>query len=144
MTQMHLAKDSGCLCGSGKIYGECCQPFHLGQAWPATAEQLMRSRYVAYALMLEDYLQTTWAKSTRLGSLDLEPNLVWTQLEIVDTQAGMPFDETGKVHFIAHYQVKQGNQVLESGKMEEISRFERDAAHHWVYLDGKVKDGVVK
>lgn len=138
MSQMRLKKAAACPCGSAKTYGECCQPFHLSQAWPATAEQLMRSRYVAYALMMKDYLQKTWAKSTRQGVLDLEPNLFWTQLEIVDTQAGMPFDETGKVHFIAHYQVKQDKQVLETGKMEELSRFERDADHHWVYVDGEV------
>ncbi|MPQ75763.1 YchJ family protein [Hydrogenovibrio sp. JE_KL2] len=129
-----------CLCGSGQLYENCCQPYHLSQSWPATAEQLMRSRYVAYALGLTDYLQNTWAKSTRLGSLDLESNLVWTGLEIVATQQGMPFDATGKVHFKAHYQVKDhSGKVLESGVMEEVSDFVRDDAHHWVYLDGAVK-----
>lgn len=139
MTKMHLEKNSTCLCGSGKPYGDCCQPFHLHQSWPATAEQLMRSRYVAYALMMEDYLQATWAKSTRQGALNLESDLQWTQLEIVDTQQGMPFVQTGTVHFIAHYQLHKDGKVVDSGQMEEISRFERDAQHHWVYLDGEVK-----
>ncbi|WP_024850879.1 YchJ family protein [Hydrogenovibrio kuenenii] len=128
-----------CPCGSGLNYADCCQPYHLYQTWPATAEQLMRSRFVAFALGLESYLQTTWAKSTRLGSLDLEDNLVWNRLEIIATEQGMPFDDTGKVHFKAHYQLKEGGKVLESGVMEEVSQFIRDENQHWVYLTGDVK-----
>ena len=36
--------DEACVCESGKAYKDCCQPFHAGQAWPSTPEQLMRSR----------------------------------------------------------------------------------------------------
>ncbi len=36
--------DEPCVCESGKAYKDCCQPFHAGQAWPDTPEQLMRSR----------------------------------------------------------------------------------------------------
>jgi hypothetical protein len=36
--------DEPCVCESGKAYKDCCQPFHTGQAWPGTPEQLMRSR----------------------------------------------------------------------------------------------------
>lgn len=128
-----------CPCGSGLDYVDCCQSYHLYQTWPATAEQLMRSRFSAYALGLETYLQNTWAKSTRLGSFDLETNLVWNRLEIVATEQGMPFDDVGKVHFKAHYQLKQDDKVLESGVMEEVSQFIRDENHHWVYLTGEVK-----
>ncbi len=38
-----------CPCHSGKMYEECCAPYHLGQATPPTPLALMRSRYCAYA-----------------------------------------------------------------------------------------------
>lgn len=47
-----------CPCHSGKLYAECCQPFHLGEK-PGTALQLMRSRYSAYAQQLADYIMET-------------------------------------------------------------------------------------
>lgn len=128
-----------CPCGSGLNYSECCQPFHLYDRWPSTVEQLMRSRFSAFALGLEEYLQATWAKSTRLGSLDLDENLLWTRLEIISTEQGMPFDQVGKVHFKAYYQLKEGGKVLDSGVMEEVSLFERDESQHWVYVTGEVK-----
>ncbi len=37
--------ETGCPCGSGKGYGECCGRFHAGEAAAPTAEALMRSRY---------------------------------------------------------------------------------------------------
>lgn len=36
-----------CPCGLGLKYQGCCQPFHDGETFPQTAEQLMRSRYVS-------------------------------------------------------------------------------------------------
>ncbi len=47
-----------CACCSGKLYTECCQPYHLGLDAP-TALALMRSRYCAYALNLPDYIIAT-------------------------------------------------------------------------------------
>lgn len=47
-----------CPCFSGKLYADCCQPFHSGE-WPGTALQLMRSRYSAYALQIAGYIMET-------------------------------------------------------------------------------------
>ncbi|MET0935854.1 MAG: YchJ family metal-binding protein, partial [Luteibacter sp.] len=44
-----------CPCGSGGSYSSCCGRWHAGEAAPS-AEALMRSRYSAYVLELEDYL----------------------------------------------------------------------------------------
>jgi len=52
-----------CICGSGRVFGKCCQPFLTYQAKPKTAKQLMRSRYAAYAIGDEkgrEYLVRTW------------------------------------------------------------------------------------
>jgi SEC-C motif domain protein len=54
-----LALDATCLCGSGLTYEACCHPYHAGTSTPPTPEATMRSRYVAYALSLVDYLMAT-------------------------------------------------------------------------------------
>ena len=48
-----------CPCGSLKSYERCCQKWHDGET-PGDAETLMRSRYTAYVLKLEDYLRATY------------------------------------------------------------------------------------
>ena len=57
-----MSKDL-CPCGSGKEYGECCEPIIKGTALAASPEALMRSRYTAYAKheikWLKDSLEAT-------------------------------------------------------------------------------------
>lgn len=49
-----------CPCQSEQPYENCCQPYHQNHRQPETAEQLMRSRYAAYATQQIDYIiQTT-------------------------------------------------------------------------------------
>ena len=52
----YLCKNSkmNCPCCSGKIYEECCAPFHRKEKHAPTAEALMRSRYSAYAILMEN------------------------------------------------------------------------------------------
>ena len=47
-----------CPCG-GASYGSCCRPLHRQARAAATAEQLMRSRYSAFALAEIDHLLRT-------------------------------------------------------------------------------------
>src|SRR6187431_2086502 len=48
-----------CPCSSGKRYTDCCKPLHKGQREAATAGELMRSRYSAFALKELGYLWRT-------------------------------------------------------------------------------------
>lgn len=121
-----------CLCGSGRPYAECCQPFHEGERYPETAEQLMRSRYVAYALHLKGYLLNTWAESTRPVAFQFENGLSWQGLKITRTRKGGSKDKRGWVEFKATCQFGLDQETL-----CELSEFERDRAGHWVYLDGR-------
>src|SRR4030066_174277 len=61
-----------CPCGSGQAYAVCCGTFIDNDVLPATAEQLMRSRYSAYVLAREDYLLRTWHGSTCPAFLGLQ------------------------------------------------------------------------
>lgn len=120
-----------CHCESGKPYQACCEPLHLGQ--PAkTAEALMRSRYSAYVLHLEDYLLRTWHPTTRPMALNLsnEVNTKWLGLTILRTTNASETEAT--VEFVARYKVG-GNRAE---RLHEISQFKYSDA--WYYLTGQV------
>jgi len=115
-----------CLCGTGLPYAECCGPLHDGTTTAATAEQLMRSRYSAFAVGDPAYLLTTWHPSTRPRTLDLDPDVRWTGLDVLATTGGSLFETEGTVEFRAH---RRG------GTQHENSRFVREGSR-WFYLDG--------
>ena len=127
---MSLEKTELCPCKSGRIYGECCGMYHAGTIAP-TCEALMRSRYSAFSLGLNDYILRTWHPNTRpdadeLGGLDLH----WIGLEIVSTALGSEKDIEGKVRFIASYVAKKSGK-----KLEELSDFVKEGGQ-WLYLSG--------
>jgi SEC-C motif-containing protein len=121
-----------CPCGSGDIFGSCCGPILAGASAP-TAERLMRSRYTAFSLHDVDNLRASWHPTTRPQTLELEPDLVWRRLLIVDRVAGGPFDRDGIVEFEAFW--RQGDS---RGSMRERSRFVREDSR-WLYVDGEVQ-----
>lgn len=127
-----------CPCGTEKDYDACCGAFHSGHSKPVTAEQLMRSRYSAYALIKADYLYATHHPDKRSASVsDIQAwaeGCTFTRLEILQCSLGGPTDKIGKVEFRAHYR--------ESGEMhvmQEHSRFRRYRGQ-WVYYDGTFAD----
>lgn len=91
----------------------------------------MRSRFSAFALGLDGGLRSSWHPSTRPTSFDLDAATVWRKLQIVDTAAGGPGDETGVVEFRASYLDSFGA----AGVLHERSRFAR-VEGRWYYLDG--------
>jgi SEC-C motif-containing protein len=120
-----------CPCGSARAYAACCGPLHDGAPAP-TAEAVMRSRYTAYALGLDDHVFRTWHPRTRPGDLTPDPGVIWTGLEVLAAEAGGPDDDRGVVEFRAHFRTAAGPQAL-----HEVSRFERRGGR-WVYVDGEV------
>ncbi|MDQ0645607.1 SEC-C motif-containing protein [Microbacterium murale] len=90
----------------------------------------MRSRFTAFAVGDAAYLLRSWHPSTRPNDVDLDPDVRWTRLDILGTEAGGPFDTTGFVTFEAFY---RENRVQTS--LKERSRFVREDKV-WTYLDG--------
>ena len=79
-----------CPCGQGQ-YAVCCQPLHLKQQTAQTAEQLMRSRYSAFALQQIDYILETTALGQqvfldRAAIADWSKANQWLKLEVVQHQ----------------------------------------------------------
>ena len=97
----------------------------------ATAEELMRSRYSAYAVGDMDYVWRTWHPRTRPEALSPSGE-TWTRLEILDTVAGHHGDNEGEVEFLAHYLRNR-----RSGTLHERSHF-AVRARRWLYVDGEL------
>lgn len=126
-----LAAHKPCPCDSGQAYGNCCARWHVGithDLHAPTPETLMRSRYSAYALQLNDYLLATWHPSSAPGELDLAP-LKWLGLEVRQTECA---GDVGVVEFVARYR-SDGH----GHRLHEISRFTREDGR-WYYIDGQI------
>ncbi|MFV2196708.1 YchJ family protein [Nocardiopsis sp. LOL_012] len=119
-----------CPCGREATYADCCGRLHAGTATAATAEELMRSRYSAFAVGDAAYLTRTWHPDTRPPRVGTAPRTVWTGLEITSTTGGTPFHNEGTVAFRARYR-----EGAAEGELREDSRFVRHGGA-WVYLDG--------
>ena len=129
-------EESLCPCKSGVSYATCCMPYHYGRAKPASAEQLMRSRYSAYFFRLIDYLVDTTHPDTRGPELrahykETIHQVNWCYLAILGTSKGKKDDKVGKVEFLAKYYVEN-----EAQELQECSRFKRFKGA-WKYLDHK-------
>ncbi len=100
-----------CPCGSDQSYSECCEPLIKGTRSAGTAEELMRSRYCAYAKTEIAYLLQTTHPELRKDSdeksmRNWSRNSEWHKLEVIETNDGGPDDSEGQVEFIAHYSEK--------------------------------------
>ncbi len=116
-----LADD--CPCGSGDRYDVCCGRLHRGAAQAETAEELMRSRYAAYAVGDLGYIWRTWHPRTRPETIEPDPTLTWTGLRVIAaTEDGVEFEASYDRGGVA-------------GRRHERSRFERRRGR-WVYVDG--------
>ena len=122
-----------CHCGNNKTYQECCEVFHLNNGKTETAEQLMRSRYSAFALANGDYLMATHHKSTRpikekKAIVKWAKSVQWIRLEVLETLKGTEDDIKGIVTFNAYF--------FENGKVDiihEKSAFLKED-NQWFYL----------
>ena len=116
-----------CPCGAPD-YAACCGRYH-GGALPANALELMRSRYSAYVLRNEAYLQASWHPDTRPASAVLEDGdgVKWLGLDVLrHAQDG----DQATVEFVARY--KLGGRAR---RLHEVSRFVQ-VDGRWLYVDG--------
>lgn len=126
-----------CPCYSGKAYGDCCKPFHERSVYPDKAEQLMRSRYAAYALKLTDYIIATTHPANPNYKSD---HLQWKQ-DILDFSSRTQFvgleilecsEENDVAYVTFHAKLKQGKADV---SFIEKSRFDKMEGH-WCYSHG--------
>jgi len=125
-----------CACGKQIEYKKCCGAIHQKVVLAETAEDLMRSRYVAFTLANGDYLMKSHHSSTRplAEKKSIEKwakSVEWLRLEILNTTAGLNNDDEGTVEFKAYFKTKGKVQFI-----HENSIFVREN-NLWVYLGMK-------
>ena len=128
----HTKQD--CPCGRPLPFQECCHRFIVGIEFPKTAEDLMRSRYSAYATGAIPYIhQTTHPRDRDKVSLAdisqwIDAVNSWDKLVVLNTHKGQATDTQGTVEFVAHFHQKHHPQML-----HEISHFTKWDAR-WMVL----------
>lgn len=126
---------SGCYCGNGAAFTDCCGVYLAGDAIPVTAQQLMRSRYSAYVVGNRPYLLATWHPATRPSRVRPHDAQRWLGLRIKKTADGEAGDSKGTVEFVARFKIDGKGH-----RLHEISRFEK-VEGRWYYLDGEHLSG---
>ena len=124
---------NNCICGSGKAFSECCEPLLNGKIRAKTPEQLMRSRYSAYALGgYGDYLLKTWfapmAKGLTAQELS-EKAQQWVSLEVVGSGVT---DQQGWVEFKVTYLEDSKQRVMHEKSVFTLS------GDCWLYIGGEI------
>ena len=118
-----------CYCGSGKIFSTCCEPI-IANDTAKSPEQLMRSRYTAFATGNMGYVYKTYS-SLAQSSLDKSDfvssceDTKWCGLTVENTQENT-------VEFKA-YSLLDGQLYL----LHELSFFQQEDGF-WRYHDGKI------
>jgi SEC-C motif-containing protein len=123
------APPAPCPCDLGQAYAACCGRWHAGPAHlqAPDAAALMRSRYSAYVLGLDDYLYATWHPDKRPATLWLkEPGRKWLGLEVKRHVVLDGHNEL--VEFVARSAI--GGRA---DRRHELSRFVREASR-WYYV----------
>lgn len=137
---MKISPNLPCLCKSGKKYKKCCKPYHDG-IFPIEAEELMRSRFCAFASKKADYIINT----THSENSDFTSNIqAWTN-DIINFCEATDFDnleilETidGELESFVSFRVTLKQDSLDASFTEK-SRFLK-VEGKWFYVDGTFLD----
>lgn len=123
-----------CICGKNIPFLQCCEPYLAGKAVASMPEELMRSRYSAYALGgYGEYLLKTWfpPMASGLTANELSKHTQeWLSLEVLGSGAK---GAKGWVEFKATYQLNNVTSV-----MHERSIFSLIGGR-WLYVGGEIK-----
>lgn len=125
-----------CPCGLDADFAKCCGALIEGQREAKSPEELMRSRYSAFATQNIPYVEAT-TDPQNLHEMSVEAATEWaekatfTKLEILRAEES---GNKGTVEFIAHYDWE--------GKPEthhELSTFRKQKGR-WYFKTGRVKE----
>ena len=135
-----------CYCCSLLPFKECCEPFIKGDKKPRSAEQLMRSRFSAYATEHYQYIFDTYTNEKQQG-LSVEDlaqsahGATWFALNVHSshntlsvTSAPGVDSNTATVEFTAYYFESKSMYQL-----HETSNFKIEDGS-WRYHDGTLHD----
>lgn len=124
-----------CYCCSNRLFSDCCEPI-IKNTSALDPEQLMRSRFSAYAVKNYAYVLATYAPEQR-RSLNLSTlrkstnNTRWLKLDVLGSSER---DAVGIVEFIATYALD-----TDYFRIHELSSFIKQDAH-WYYTTGVMQN----
>lgn len=141
--------NTNCYCGTGKNFADCCQLFIQKTQDPDTAEQLMRSRFSAYAIQNGQYIYDTYATTSQASHTVEEIEqwskaCVWIALEVHINENGMLKEESSQEQFVefSAYYVHESTLCELREKSRFILEEVIDSNHQskqWRYIDGEIK-----
>ncbi len=119
-----MLSQATCPCGVSSVYALCCGRFIDGQQSAQTPEELMRSRYTAYAHSMIDYIAKTVRGKARhdfcaQSAKQWSQSVVWDSLTVLEISPVDVFSTRGTVTFEARY-IDKGSLCV----MYEKSQFE--------------------
>lgn len=116
-----------CPCDTGHSYAECCALLHQGaQAQEPAA--VMRARFSAFKLQLQDFVLASWHPDTRPAELRLSSHTRWGRLQI---HQAIQTGHQGQVQFDAYF-FEEGRW----GIQQETSLFLKESGI-WYYHSGE-------
>ena len=130
-----------CPCGSTKTIENCCSLLISRDRQAESPEQLMRSRFVAYATGDMEYVRATWHSSTRPRDITHADSIHWRSLEVIDATQGYDKNHQAYVEFKASF-IDSSSQEAQHGVLHERSRFIIEDGC-WSYVDGEQFDASV-
>ncbi len=132
------SNDLDCPCGSRKAYGSCCGQFHNGLKFPETAEELMRSRYSAYAINNLIYIKNTMQGKAAQGfsENDFDAQKDSHQLLGLDVLRHVK-DKKNPNHAYVEFRALHHYHGKYS-VIQELSEFIKTEGK-WFYIDGKIE-----
>ncbi len=124
-----------CPCTSGKPFAECCEPIITRQRVAATAEELMRSRYTAYARGDIDWIIESQSPEGRVhvdrkATEEWSKRAEWHRMEVLEVDRGGVDDGEGFVDFKAYYTLG-GEDITH----HEVASFRKEDGV-WYFVDG--------
>ena len=121
---------ANCKCGSGKKYQSCCEPFIKGTAIPQTPEELLRSRFVAYATQNIKYVEAT-THTKKMNQFNYDDALEWSKTAKWDKLEIISFPKENEIEFVAWYQ-EDGEPV----RHHETAQFKKEG-DCWFFYDSR-------
>jgi len=109
-----LTAESPCPCGSGRTFGQCCQPILKQERAAATAEELMRSRFTAHVVLDHQHLHRSYLTTSRrpfVPETGDVAELKWTRLVVHAHEPG-PKPDLAFVDFTAYFDDHGTEQAL--------------------------------
>ena len=147
-----MSKSPSCPCGSGVSYARCCRPLHRGEREAESAEQLMRSRYAAFAEKQAEYLWETLHPGHEDRAIGHDSAVAaiketaaehrYVGLTVLDTA---PPDEAGLARVLFHARVFRKGVDRSFVELSEFARADglvagavgTEATSGWRYLRGE-------